>query len=131
MVNGLSLPKTIERTDHGPQQGHPGMSVQTPACPRYTKKEGGTMTKRLSTILIAVPLFAFVPALGQTPTDQGAAANVRQSGQYENALGSNPSFRAKRIQQECGPITDPQMHQQCVASFGGSGASSSTTRRQQ
>ena len=30
---------------------------------------------------------------------------------------SNPSFRAKRIAQECGSVTDPELHQSCVASF--------------
>ena len=30
---------------------------------------------------------------------------------------SNPTFRAKRIAQECGPITDPQLKQSCEASF--------------
>jgi uncharacterized protein HemX len=55
----------------------------------------------------------------QTPPDPGAAANVRQSQQYEQVLRSNPSFRAKRMQQECGPVTDPELHANCVASFGG------------
>jgi hypothetical protein len=32
-------------------------------------------------------------------------------------LCTNPSFRAKRIAQECGPLTDRQMHDNCVASF--------------
>ena len=30
---------------------------------------------------------------------------------------SNPSFRAKRMAQECGPLTDPQLKQSCEASF--------------
>ncbi len=60
----------------------------------------------------------------QTPPDPGAAANVRQSQTYEQVLQSNPSFRAKRMQQECGPVTDPELHANCVASFGGEGAPS-------
>jgi len=55
-------------------------------------------------------------AFAQAP-DAGAAANVRQSHAYEQAL-RNPAFRAKRIREECGPIDDPQLHEQCVASFG-------------
>jgi hypothetical protein len=71
-------------------------------------------------------------ALAQTmPPDPGAAANVRQSQQYEQVLGSNPSFRAKRMQQECGPVTDPELHASCVASFGGGGAPPPSKRRQQ
>jgi hypothetical protein len=56
---------------------------------------------------------------------------VRQSGQYERALHSNSSFRAQRIKKECGPINDPELHQQCVDSFQSEGAPSSTKHRQQ
>ena len=66
----------------------------------------------------------------QTPPDPGAAANVRQSEQYEQAVRGNSSFRAKRIQQECGPVTDPELHANCVASFGGDGGPPSSKRRQ-
>jgi hypothetical protein len=31
---------------------------------------------------------------------------------------ANSSFRANRINKECGPINDPQLHASCVASFG-------------
>jgi hypothetical protein len=58
----------------------------------------------------------------QTPPDPGAAANVKQSQTYDQVLQSNPSFRAKRMQQECGPVTDPELHANCVASFGGDSA---------
>ena len=50
----------------------------------------------------------------------GAAAaqpNQRESGQYEMLLRSNPAFRARRIAKECGPISDPQLHASCIASF--------------
>jgi hypothetical protein len=42
---------------------------------------------------------------------------VRESEQYEKLLCSNPAFLKTRIQKECGPITDPQLHQQCLDSF--------------
>jgi hypothetical protein len=45
-------------------------------------------------------------------------------------LQGNPSFRAKRMQQECGPVTDPELHANCVASFGGDGAPPSRKSRQ-
>ena len=64
----------------------------------------------------------------QTPPDPGTAANVRQSQQYEQVLHSNPSFRAKRMQQECGPVTDPELHASCVASFGSEGTPPSKSR---
>ena len=66
----------------------------------------------------------------QTPPDPGAAANVKQSQTYEQVLQSNPSFRAKRMQQECGPITDAELHENCVASFGGEGAPAPRKSRQ-
>ena len=78
------------------------------------------MPMRRSTILAAALFLAVAgPAAAQkVPPDQSAPENVRQSQQYEQLLHSNSSFRAKRIEEECGPITDPQMHEQCVASFG-------------
>ena len=85
-----------------------------------------------STIPAAVLMIAVAaPAWAQIPRDPGAAANVRQSEQYEQALRSNPGFRAQRMKQECGPINDPELHQQCIASFGGDGAPPSARRRQQ
>jgi hypothetical protein len=87
------------------------------------------LTWGLATALV---IGAAGPAATQTstPPDPGAAANVRQSQQYEQAINSNPSFRAKRMQQECGPVTDPQLHASCVASFGGDGAPAAGKRRQ-
>ena len=46
-----------------------------------------------------------------------AQQNVRDSGRYEAAVHANGSFRANRISKECGPITDPELRQQCLASF--------------
>ena len=82
------------------------------------------MLKYLLTTMAAGALIAVaLPASAQKiPPDPGAAANVRQSEQYEQVLRSNPSFRAKRMKEECGPINDPELHQQCVASFGAGSA---------
>jgi hypothetical protein len=58
------------------------------------------------------------PASAPMPTNNPAAiANVRESKQYNAVMRSNPGFRQKRMQIECGPITDPQLHASCVASF--------------
>jgi hypothetical protein len=73
---------------------------------------------------------AAASAQTQAPPDPGAAANVRQSQQYEQAVQSNAAFRAKRMQQECGPVTDPELHASCVASFGGGSGQPPTRRRQ-
>jgi hypothetical protein len=47
-----------------------------------------------------------------------ARQNVRDSERYEAVVHANGSFRANRISKECGPINDPQLHADCVASFG-------------
>ena len=86
-----------------------------------------------SMVPVLMLLAAAAPASAQAPAprDPGAAANVRESEQYEQALRGNPGFRAQRMKQECGPINDPQLHQQCVASFGGDGAPPPARKRQQ
>ena len=56
-------------------------------------------------------------ASAQTAPPQSAQENVRQSQQYEALLCSNPAFRAKRIQQECGPLQGSQFYDSCMASF--------------
>lgn len=74
--------------------------------------------------VFAAPLFGALLAVASvaaasaaSPGNESAEQNVRESQQYEQLLCSNASFRAKRIAQECGPITDPQLHQSCEASF--------------
>jgi hypothetical protein len=47
-----------------------------------------------------------------------AQQNVRDSARYEAVVHANGSFRANRVSKECGPINDPQLHANCVASFG-------------
>jgi hypothetical protein len=61
--------------------------------------------------------------------DPEALANVRQSEQYSALLRSNPAFRRKREQIECGPITDAQLRASCVASFEKYAAPASPPRR--
>jgi hypothetical protein len=65
----------------------------------------------------AALIAAGTAAASAQPASQNAEQNVRESQQYERLLCTNPSFRAKRIAQECGPVTDPQLHESCVASF--------------
>jgi hypothetical protein len=48
-----------------------------------------------------------------------AERNVRDSQRYEALVQTNSGFRANRMQKECGPIDDPQMRADCLASFGG------------
>jgi hypothetical protein len=63
-------------------------------------------------IALALPVGA-----QQIPPDPGAAANIRESKAYTALLRSSSAFRKKRETIECGPITDPQLHASCIASF--------------
>jgi hypothetical protein len=54
---------------------------------------------------------------GDNPANWSARQNVADSDRYEKLVHANPAFRAERIQKECGSITEPDLHQQCVASF--------------
>ena len=42
-----------------------------------------------------------------------ARQNVIDSKHYEQLLATSPAFRRERMRIECGPITDPQLHQSC------------------
>ncbi len=47
-----------------------------------------------------------------------AGRNNAESAQYDRLVATNPGFRQTRMQKECGPIADPQLRQNCLASFG-------------
>jgi hypothetical protein len=55
------------------------------------------------------------------PSDFSPSWSVRQnvidSQNYDRLLETNPAFRQARVQKECGPISDQQLHARCVASF--------------
>ena len=68
--------------------------------------------------LLIITAAGMAAAQAPLPTNNPEAmANVRASKQYSAVIRSNPAFRQKRLQQECGPITDPQLHASCIASF--------------
>jgi hypothetical protein len=50
--------------------------------------------------------------------DWSAMRNNRESARYDRMLQTSPGFRHARMRKECGPINDPQLHGQCMASFG-------------
>jgi hypothetical protein len=52
-----------------------------------------------------------------SPPDRAARQNVMQSERYDRLLESSRGFRQARMRRECGPITDQQLHQQCLDSF--------------
>ena len=49
--------------------------------------------------------------------DWSARRNVIESAHYDRLLETNMGFRQARMRKECGPIHDPQLHDQCMASF--------------
>ncbi len=46
-----------------------------------------------------------------------ARRNNIQSARYDQLLQTNMGFRSARMKKECGPINDPQLRGQCLASF--------------
>jgi|SRR5271165_4232890 len=69
---------------------------------------------------------------GDVPSSWSARRNVTESQQYDRLLETNRGFRQARMRKECGPITDPELRQQCLASFHQDEPymGSSTSRRQ-
>jgi hypothetical protein len=59
-----------------------------------------------------------IRGIGQALGSWSAQQNVRDSDRYEAVVHANGSFRANRIRKECVPINDPQLHANCIASFG-------------
>jgi hypothetical protein len=49
--------------------------------------------------------------------DWSPRRNIIESRRYDTLLQTNPAFRAARMRRECGPITDPQLRADCLASF--------------
>jgi hypothetical protein len=80
-----------------------------------------TMSRTIFSTLFASALtLAWIGTAGAQAMPQNnpaAAANVRQSEHYSAVVHSNPAFRKRREAIECGPINDPQLHQQCIDSF--------------
>jgi hypothetical protein len=69
---------------------------------------------------------AAIPGVSaQAATTQGQSGdvyisprhNIAQSERYARLVATDPSFRRERMRTECGPITDPVLHQRCIESF--------------
>jgi hypothetical protein len=43
--------------------------------------------------------------------------NIKESERYDRLVATDPAFRRLRMRIECGPITDPVLHQQCIERF--------------
>jgi hypothetical protein len=58
-----------------------------------------------------------VPASHHSKWHETPAQNVRKSHKYDYLVANNGSFRASRMRKECGPISDPELRNNCLASF--------------
>jgi hypothetical protein len=54
---------------------------------------------------------------GDVSPSWSARQNVIESQRYDRLLQTSRGFREARMRKECGPITDPQLHANCLASF--------------
>jgi len=80
----------------------------------------GTTTLVALTALVAASAQAAPVPNKAHPQGKGhetPAQNVQKSRQYDHFLSTNASFRASRMRKECGPIKDPALRGDCIASF--------------
>jgi hypothetical protein len=54
---------------------------------------------------------------GDVSPNWSARRNVIESQHYDRLVETNRAFRQARMRKECGPINDPQLHADCLASF--------------
>jgi hypothetical protein len=54
---------------------------------------------------------------GDMSSSRSARQNLAQSQHYDRTVETNRGFRQARMRKECGPITDQQLRQSCLASF--------------
>jgi hypothetical protein len=81
--------------------------------------------------MTAAGAFAQTPKTPTTTTNRATvddpAVNQRESRNYDALVGSDSSFRSRRMQTECGSIESPDLKQQCMQSFGAGAATSGTS----
>jgi hypothetical protein len=65
-----------------------------------------------ATVLVTPP-----PRVDPGDVNWDPQRNLMEAQQYDRLLETNPAFRMARIRKECGPITDPQLRADCIASF--------------
>jgi hypothetical protein len=92
------------------------------ATVKYRKTISGAALAAASALAIAAAQAAPAQLVTNGPQANpvggwSARQNVIQSHRYDRLVERNRRFRAARERDECGPVTDPQLHAQCVASF--------------
>jgi hypothetical protein len=73
-----------------------------------------TPTMARQTVVVKHPP---IVSQGDVSPSWSARQNVIESKRYDRLLETNPAFRRARMQKECGPISDPELRQSCLASF--------------
>ena len=130
-----TLPAAHAQTAYGPAGDPGGNSMGTPGPnpggPGLTPYSGGAPTAGTYGATQPYPAYPAAPPAagtgntdvvtngpqGSPPPDWSARRNVIASEHYDRVLESNRGFRQARMRKECGPVTDPQLHQQCLDSF--------------
>jgi hypothetical protein len=64
-----------------------------------------------------VDIYQGTPQADPGDYNWSARQNVADSDRYERLLKASPSFRDYRIRKECGSISEPDLYQQCIATF--------------
>jgi len=100
----------------GPNPGGPGLTPYTGGAPGATQPYPAYPAAPSAADTGNTDVVTNGPQ-GSAPPDWSARRNVIQSEHYDRLLESNRGFRQARIRKECGPITDPQLRQQCLDSF--------------
>jgi hypothetical protein len=88
-----------------------GMSLAMAAC--LTAVAGGQAEARRTVVVKHPPIVS----QGDVSESWDARQNVIDSKRYEQLLAASPAFRQTRMRKECGPITDPELRESCLASF--------------
>jgi len=105
---------------YGPTPGYNGpQSYQGSTSPNYVAQpsQGNMPSSSAGTSGATVVTNGPQVNRGEMSSSPSARRNVIQSGHYDRSLETNRGFRQARMRKECGPITDPQLHQSCLASF--------------
>lgn len=106
-------PARSSRTRRGAERKH-----LLGRLPRAPNSQVIVMILKISTSLaFAAACLTAVAAMPVHAATSSARQNVIHSDHYTRMLQTNRAFRQARMRKECGPITDPQLHQQCLASF--------------
>ena len=100
----------------GPNPGGPGLTPYSGGAPGATEPYPAYPTAPSAAGTSNTEVVTNGPQ-GSPPPDWSARRNVIASEHYDRLLESNRGFRQARMRKECGPVTDPQLHQQCLDSF--------------